>query len=64
VSNETADQVDWTVELSIDGTLDQVWNATARQDGTTLQLEGADWNNLIGPGETLRSIGFCAQRGR
>lgn len=62
ITNGTGATIDWEVDLNIDGRADGVWNAVARQSGAILHLEGVGWNNLIGPGETLGSIGFCAQR--
>lgn len=62
IENGTDIVVDWRVDVSIDGRLDQVWNALAEQNGARLQLEGLAWNDRIEPGETLSSVGFCAQR--
>ena len=53
---------DWTVTISIDGTIREVWNATYTQDGDKVTADGVEWNNVVDPGQST-GFGFCADRG-
>ncbi|KAB7780184.1 hypothetical protein CEK66_04710, partial [Xanthomonas sp. LMG 12460] len=45
----------------ISGTVNNLWNATWKQSGTTLSASGVDWNKTLAPGATAE-FGFCAAR--
>lgn len=62
IANQSSQTLDWSVQLSIEGDADNVWNAVADQQGSVLSLEGVGWNNLVPPGATVESVGFCATR--
>lgn len=62
ISNDSARHRDWVIDITVEGSVENVWNAVAEQQGQTLRLAGLDWNDVIPPGETLVSIGFCAVR--
>ncbi|MCC6136706.1 MAG: cellulase family glycosylhydrolase [Gammaproteobacteria bacterium] len=61
VSNPTAQPVEWQVNLTVDGRIDNLWNAVYTQTGTTLTARGLDWNRLA-PANGKVQFGFCAQR--
>jgi len=52
---------DWTVTITVEGTIREVWNATYSQDGDQVTADGLDWNNVVNPGEST-GFGFCADR--
>ena len=52
---------DWTVEITVDGTIREVWNATYTQDGDQVTADGLDWNNVVDAGQST-GFGFCADR--
>jgi hypothetical protein len=61
VTNPGADVVDWWIEIAVEGTLTDVWNAVAEPAGTTTRFSGAAYNDLLDPGATT-SFGYCATR--
>ena len=61
VENLSNRRADWKVDLSIDGQISTIWNATYTQAGADVVAEGIDWNNFISAGE-IRHFGFCAQQ--
>lgn len=60
VTNRSAAAVRWRITLSIDGTLTDVWNATATPAGAETAFTGAGWNDTVEPGATA-SFGYCAR---
>lgn len=62
IRNQTAQTLDWSVQLTIEGIVENVWNALADQQGSSLSMEGVGWNNLVAPGAEVQSVGFCARR--
>jgi endoglucanase len=62
IQNQSAQAIDWLVQINIEGVAENVWNAIAQQQGSVLSLEGVDWNNLVAPGAQVQSVGFCASR--
>ncbi|MBN1427271.1 MAG: endo-1,4-beta-xylanase [Anaerolineae bacterium] len=62
VKNNTGAPVDWAVTFTVDGTIYTLWNAIWSQSGNTVAAEGVGWNNILQPGESSHSIGFCANR--
>jgi hypothetical protein len=64
ITNNTDEPVDWTVtfELVDGGTINHFWNVIWSQSGNQVTAEGVSWNNILQPGETTHSLGFCATR--
>lgn len=62
IRNDSPQTVDWAVDLRIEGTVENVWNAIAEQQDDSLSLEGVAWNNLVAPGAQVESVGFCSSR--
>jgi len=66
VTNSTAEPADWTASFSLKsqggGTVNQFWNTVWSQDGDLVTFEGVGWNNILPPGESTHSLGFCADR--
>jgi hypothetical protein len=64
ITNNTDDPVDWTVtfELVDGGTINNFWNVIWSQSGNMVTAEGVSWNNILQPGESTHSLGFCATR--
>ncbi len=62
VTNNTLSASDWTVTFSIDGTVRDMWNATYTQNEDEVTAQGASWNNVVNPGQSV-GFGFCAERG-
>jgi uncharacterized repeat protein (TIGR02543 family) len=61
VNNPTSNAIDWLITFTIDGTINQLWNAIYKQTGQQVTAEGVSWNNLVQPNQTV-SFGFCALR--
>jgi endoglucanase len=61
VSNPTTQPVQWQVSLTIDGRIDNLWNAAYTQTGNNLVAWGLDWNRLA-PANSKIQFGFCAKR--
>jgi endoglucanase len=51
----------WKVSFSIEGVVNQMWNATYTQAAAAVSAQGQNWNNVVDPGATV-SFGFCANR--
>ncbi|MEI8634377.1 cellulose binding domain-containing protein [Vibrio sp. PP-XX7] len=62
LKNTGATAAEWHVTVEIEGTITNLWNGTWHQDGSTLTVQGLDWNKILQPGETSTSVGFCATR--
>jgi cellulase/cellobiase CelA1 len=64
VTNNTDEAVDWqvTFELVDGGVIDYFWNVIWSQSGNQVTAEGVSWNNILQPGESTHSLGFCAFR--
>jgi hypothetical protein len=60
-TNLTADPLDWSVALDIDGTITSHWNAEASGNAGRVIFSGVTWNDVIGAGEAA-AFGFCANR--
>jgi hypothetical protein len=61
VTNKGASGVDWVIVLTIEGTLNQVWNAVATGMTGAVTFRGVDFNKRLEPGQS-GSFGFCAAR--
>ena len=62
IRNTGSQAVDWKVNVNIEGQTTAVWNAFYEEQQGTLTLEGVSWNNVVSPGGTVPSVGFCALR--
>lgn len=61
VNNSTSVKVTWVSDVTIQGTMFQVWNATAVGSRGTVRFAGVAWNRDLAPGATTH-FGFCASR--
>ena len=61
VTNPNGTPLNWTVTLTIAGTLTSSWNANLAQSGAQLTASGVDWNKTLAAGATTQ-FGFCASR--
>ena len=62
LENTGSSAVVWNVSVEVDGSVNNLWNGTWSQSGTTLNVSGVAWNNTLQPGQTDSSVGFCASR--
>jgi hypothetical protein len=51
----------WHVSLTVEGQINDVWNAVYTQTGSTLDAKGYDWNRTVAAGGKV-DFGFCATR--
>lgn len=63
VTNRTASPWVWNASFPVDGVINQIWNATYTQSGSTATARGIDWNRTLAPGASTHDVGFCALRG-
>ena len=61
VTNPNGTPLNWTVTLTIAGTLTSSWNVNLAQSGAQLTASGVDWNKTLAAGATTQ-FGFCASR--
>jgi endoglucanase len=61
VTNGTAATVAWATDVTVRGTISQLWSATASGTGGTVRFTGVDWNRVLAPGASAQ-FGFCATR--
>ncbi|MDD2769089.1 MAG: cellulase family glycosylhydrolase [Methylococcus sp.] len=61
VKNAGSAPVVWNVTLTIDGKINNIWNAVYTQSGATLKASGLDWNKQVPAGGKVQ-FGFCAVR--
>lgn len=61
VTNHGTASGEWAIALPISGTVNNLWNATWSQSGSTLSASGVDWNRTLAPG-AMAEFGFCAVR--
>jgi mannan endo-1,4-beta-mannosidase len=62
LTNNGTTDVEWKVSVEIEGSVTSFWNGTWSQSGTTLTVQGLDWNKTLTAGESSDAVGFCAQR--
>jgi cellulose binding protein with CBM2 domain/calcineurin-like phosphoesterase family protein len=61
--NQSLAPVAWEVILDLQGSIiTSSWNGTFSGSQGLVGVSGAGWNNVIQPGASLHSVGFCAQR--
>lgn len=61
VKNTGATAQIWDVNLTVEGRVNNLWNAIYSQTGGTLNAKGYDWNKSVPAGGNV-SFGFCATR--
>ena len=61
VTNKGTAGVDWVIVLTIEGTMNQVWNAVATGATGPVTFRGVDFNRRLEPGQSA-SFGFCVTR--
>jgi endoglucanase len=59
VKNTGTAPVVWNVQLTVQGRVNNVWNAKWTQSGTALSASGVDYNSTVQANGT-QSFGFCA----
>jgi cellulase/cellobiase CelA1 len=62
LQNTTSANVTLDVTITVEGTVNNMWNGTYTQTGTSLRILGVGWNSSVPPGNYNPSIGFCATR--
>jgi cellulase/cellobiase CelA1 len=61
VTNTGTSAVDpWAVTFTVQGTVNQSWNMTYTQAGSSLTARPINWNPRLEPGQSTHDIGFCA----
>ncbi|HMJ56520.1 MAG TPA: DUF1592 domain-containing protein [Polyangiaceae bacterium] len=61
VTNQGMSGVDWVIVLTVEGTMNQVWNAVATGATGPVTFRGVDFNKHLEPGQSS-SFGFCVAR--
>jgi endoglucanase len=61
VTNGTAVTIAWATDVAVQGTISQLWNATASGTRGTVRFTGVDWNRTLASGASAQ-FGFCAGR--
>jgi cellulase/cellobiase CelA1 len=61
VTNRTPAKAVWATDVAVQGTVSQLWNATANGSRGTVRFAGVAWNRELAPGASAQ-FGFCANR--
>lgn len=61
VTNGTTAKTVWAADVAVQGTISQLWNATANGSRGTVRFVGVAWNRELAPGASTQ-FGFCANR--
>jgi endoglucanase len=61
VTNQTPDRIVWATDVTVQGTVSQLWNATASAPRGIVRFGGVAWNRELAPGASTL-FGFCANR--
>ena len=61
VTNKGTSAVEWVIVLSVEGTINQIWNAVNTGASGQVTFRGVDFNKRLDPGQS-GSFGFCAMR--
>jgi poly(hydroxyalkanoate) depolymerase family esterase len=62
VTNTTASAITWLVTITVQGTINNLWNGVFTQSGSSATIAGVSWNGVLQPGQSTSSVGFCVQR--
>lgn len=60
VTNPSTQDVVWSIQLQVDGTITQLWNAVRSGSGKRLTFSGVAWNATLKPKQQIQ-FGFCAK---
>lgn len=60
VQNVSADPVEWAVDVDVEGTINNGWNAMRTGDSGRVTFSGVDWNRVV-DAEQQVEFGFCTQ---
>ena len=59
VTNTSNLDQNWQVQISVEGTINNIWNAEViATQGTSVTVVGLSWNNLLSP-QSAASFGYC-----
>jgi Glycosyl hydrolases family 18/Cellulose binding domain len=61
VSNPSTSSLVWQVSLTVNDTINTLWDAVYTQQGRQAIIRGVAWNRLLAPGQST-VFGFCATR--
>lgn len=61
VKNTGPNAQNWQANITIEGRVNSLWNATYSQNGANLSASGLDWNKSVAAGRS-QEFGFCATR--
>ena len=61
VSNAGTQPVQWNVQLTVAGKINNLWGAVWSQAGATLTASGQSHNGTVQP-KGAQTFGFCAKR--
>ena len=61
VTNKSASPITWSISLTVDGKITDLWNASSALVGTKTVFTGKDFNAVLDPGATA-SFGFVATK--
>lgn len=61
VTNPNSLPLNWTISMTITGTVSSSWNANLTQTGNKLTGTGVDWNKTLAAGATTQ-FGYCANK--
>src|SRR5262249_44642864 len=61
VTNTTATRVVWATDITVQGTIRDLWSALASAAGGPVRFTGVSWNRELPPA-TSAQFGFCADR--
>ena len=61
IRNTTKTPYDWKETFPVQGKVNNLWNATWKQNSGFVTAEGLSWNNLV-PAQGQIEFGFCADR--
>jgi endoglucanase len=61
VINGTSGPIAWATDVTVQGTISQLWNASATGTRGTVRFTGVDWNRMLAAGASAQ-FGFCATR--
>jgi endoglucanase len=61
VSNPSASSLVWQVSLTVNDTINTLWDAVYTQQGHQAIIMGASWNKILAPRQST-VFGFCATR--
>jgi len=64
-TNNTGAALDWTAAFALPeaGAIYDNWNGNFAQSENAVTVSGIAWNNILQPGQSLNSVGFCVNRG-